>query len=208
MRLRTTAVRNLRQISRSNKNRLRFIVLCAVRARHDLDRSLFRSTIESGRCEQSILLPRGCDASSLLSDAAKLRGALRRGPKRRKNRRCGDHSMVQEAPGAQSPINVKRAPLSCCPVMSHRVCLAARAARRLRTGVIQQMLCVKEEGPPRGVGGPSIVSLRSNRRASWGLGRGQRLDVKATPRAGRRSVSRAKNMPVGPIPDKRETVRG
>jgi hypothetical protein len=108
MRLRTTAVRNLRQISRSNKNRLRFIVLCAVRARHDLDRSLFRSTIESGRCEQSILLPRGCDASSLLSDAAKLRGALRRGPKRRKNRRCGDHSMVQEAPGAQSPINIER----------------------------------------------------------------------------------------------------
>src|SRR5262245_43307034 len=76
--------------------------------------------IESGKRKQSILLPRGCDASGLLSDAPKLRGALRRGPKRRKDRRCGDHSMVQEAPRAQSPINVKRAPLSCCPVVFHR----------------------------------------------------------------------------------------
>jgi CspA family cold shock protein len=86
--------------------RFAFFVLSAVRARHDLDRHYFdprsnREGMSRAFSSQEDAMRQAC---FLMRQTCVVH--LRRRPERRKDRRCGDHSMVQEAPGTQSPINV------------------------------------------------------------------------------------------------------
>lgn len=69
---------------------------------HELDRALFRSSIEQRFCQPSLCFERRRSTPSLRSDAAELRCAFRQGPERRKNRRCRDHCVVQASPDAQT----------------------------------------------------------------------------------------------------------
>jgi hypothetical protein len=57
--------------------------------------------------EQIVLLQRGGATSGVLPHASKLYRARRKRPERRRNRRCRNHAMVQEAPDAPSSMDAE-----------------------------------------------------------------------------------------------------